>query len=128
MSYLMSILMLMAGTALAGPRLECTASAYDFGVVASTAVVTHVFVLANVGDEPLRIDWTRVCCGSTAEVATNRVPAGTNTTLRVTLAMAGKQGQVEKAVYVMSNDPVTPVFRLSIMATVPATGTFGGHK
>ena len=70
----------------------------------------------------------RVCCGATAEVATNRVAAGTNTTLRVTLALAGKQGQVEKAIYVMSNDPVAPVFRLSIMAAVPATVTSGGHK
>ena len=116
-SVVFSIILLIAGTAFAaGPRLECVAPAHDFGAVGSTTVVAHVFLIVNAGDAPLQIDWTRVCCGATADWATNVVAVGTSTTLRVTLAMAGKMGRVERAIYVMSNDPIRPIFRLTLTA------------
>ena len=121
MNYILSILTLCAGAAMAGPKLECADATYDFGVVASTAVVSRVFQLANRGDAPLRIEWTRACCGATADLSTNEVAAGTNAALRITLALDGKMGRVEKAIYVMSNDPLVPVFRLTVAGAV-ATG------
>ena len=114
----MTGMLLAAGATLAGPRMECAGPAYDFGAVSSTAVVSHVFVIANMGDAPLKIDWVRVCCGATADLATNAVAAGTNITLRVTMALDGKQGQVERAIYVTANDPVAPVLRLTLTGSV----------
>jgi len=119
MPYFLASLLLIAGVAWGGARIECAAPAHDFGAVGGTGIVSHVFLIANAGDATLKIDWTRVCCGATAEWATNTVAVGTNTALRVTLALEGKLGQVERAIYVMSNDPVTPVFRLTLTATTP---------
>ncbi len=116
MGQMIGVMWLAVGAALAGPQMECVGPAHDFGSVSRTSVVSHVFVIANSGDAPLKIDWTRVCCGATADWTTNVVAAGTSTTLRVTLAMAGKIGRVERAIYVMSNDPVRPIFRLTLMA------------
>ena len=115
---LIVILLLGAGAALAGPRVECAAPAYDFGSVSSTSVVSHVFVIANTGDAPLKIDGVRVCCGATADLATNVVAVGTNTTLRVNVSMHGKQGQVERAFYVTVNDSATPLLRLTFTGSV----------
>ncbi|MEI6210506.1 MAG: DUF1573 domain-containing protein, partial [bacterium] len=58
------VLLLGVGSALAGPRAECAAPVYEFGSVSSTAVVAHVFVIANTGGAPLKIDGVRVCCGA----------------------------------------------------------------
>ena len=121
MPYVLCLLLFISGVAFAaGPRLECAATTHDFGTVASTAVVTQVFVLANSGDAPLKIEWTRACCGVTAELATNVVAAGTNTTLRLVLTLNGQLGRVEKAIYVMSNDPAQPVCRLVLACGIKA--------
>lgn len=115
---LASCLLFFAGLASgASPRLECAAPAHDFGVVASTAVVAHVFSLSNTGDAPLKIDWVRACCGVTADLSTNVVAAGTNTSLRLTLTLDGQSGRVQKAIYVNSNDPKHPVYRLVLSAS-----------
>ena len=118
MGQMIGWMLMAAGVVFAGPRMECVGPAQDFGSVSSTSVVSHVFVIANTGDSPLKIDWVRICCGATADLATNAVAAGTNTTLRVTVSMEGKLGQVERAIYVTANDPVAPVLRLTMTGSV----------
>jgi hypothetical protein len=108
-----------------GPRLACSAPLYDFGRADSTVNVSHVFLLTNTGDAPLSIKRVRVCCGATAMLGTNTIAAGTSTTLRVTLALDGKLGRVEKAIYVLSNDPVAPIFRLALTGEAPSGTTSG---
>ena len=105
------------------PQLVCEQPLYDFGQAANTGAVSHVFVIANRGTAPLTIDRIHACCGASAHVAENTVAAGSNTTLEITLSLQGRQGAVNKAVYVHSNDPQCRIYQLRMIGTIVAPGT-----
>ncbi len=48
-------MLLIAGAALAAPRLEIKESTFDFGFVPQNASIVHDFWLYSTGDDSLRI-------------------------------------------------------------------------
>jgi hypothetical protein len=100
------------------PQLACDEPLYDFGNVSDTAPLTHSFVLWNRGTAPLRISNVRACCGGKAKAAADEVAPGTNTTVAVELSLRGRSGPQDKSVYVASNDPRQPYYRLRLSGRV----------
>ena len=96
-----------AAVAIAAPKIHVEETRYDFGTVQEGFVVTHTFLIENVGDEVLEIINTRVSCGcTTAALATNELAPGESVALDVRLNTSGFGGHsVNKTIYVYSNDP-----------------------
>lgn len=99
-------------------RLSCESYAFNFGVLAETCTVTKVFELKNTGSGVLDISKVRTCCGASAGVVTNTVPAGGSTALTIQMPLAGRSGAFTKSIYVLSNDPVNPVCQFEIKGEV----------
>jgi len=102
-----------------GPRLVCDEPVHDFGVVPNAESVDHTFLLCNEGDAPLTIDRVRSSCGcTTTRLGSKVVPAGGTVELAVKLSLRGRRGRQAKSIYVHSDDPVTPRYKLGIACTV----------
>ena len=100
-------------------RLEIAQKKWDFGFIPRGAKVTHNFLLKNVGNDTLKITNVRKSCGCTAAPLRKTVlPPGDTTMLEVTFNSGSYQGQVSKAVYVESNDPIEPFLDISFLANV----------
>lgn len=100
-------------------RLEVSQKKWDFGFIPRGAKVTHNFLLKNVGNDTLKITNVRKSCGCTAApLRKNVLPPGDTTLLEVTFNSGSYQGQVSKAVYVESNDPIEPFLDISFLANV----------
>ena len=104
----------------AQPSLSCDAPVYDFGIEEDAKTVAHIFELRNTGDAPLAVSDVRVCCGGSASFTTNMIAAGDVAPLTLSLSLKGRSGAMEKAFYVMSNDPKQPVYRLALKGLVSA--------
>lgn len=102
------------------PRLTCAERVYTFGEIANIETVDHTFRLANTGDAPLTIHRVRVCCGATADLPVQSIPAGGTADLRVHLSLAGRIGPQKKSIHVISDDPAESYFQLQLVGTVTA--------
>ncbi len=59
------------------PKIVVPTNVHDFGSVGATAVVTHTFVIRNVGEAPLTISRAYTTCGcTTADVSARVIPPG----------------------------------------------------
>ena len=100
------------------PLLSCDEPRYDFGELKNDQSVRHAFVLKNVGTAPLEIANVRASCGCTATALDAKTVApGQSTALNVTLNLTGRKGRQVKSIYVESNDPQKPHFRLEVVGT-----------
>jgi len=105
--------------ALGAPKIATDTLTYDFGTVLEGTVVSHTFVLTNSGDAALSISGVQTTCGcTTAALAKSTLAPGESVDLTVHFNTAHYQGQVQKTVYVRSNDPATPQLTLSLSGTV----------
>lgn len=102
------------------PQIACRAPVHDFGAMDNRLSVTNAFVLENRGTAPLRISGVRACCGSSARLSSMVVPPGSNSVLEVRLSLHRRKGRQIKTVYVMSDDPVRPRYRIQLKGTAVA--------
>jgi cytochrome c biogenesis protein CcdA len=102
----------------AAPRIVSFAPVHDFGDQLATASLTHTFVIENRGDSELVLGRIHACCGATARLDSNAVAPGEQATLHVTLSLAGRKGPQTKNLFVASNDPAAPLFRLTMRSNV----------
>ncbi len=85
----------------------------------TNSLVTHTFVLRNVGDETLTIARVSTSCGcTTAALATRELVPGESVDLQATVNTTGFRGTVTRTVSVHSNDPLTPIYVLQIVVTI----------
>lgn len=97
------------------PRLVCEKPTHDFGTVKNRDIVEHTFLLQNRGDADLVIDRVRTSCGCiTTQLAKHAVPPGGETGIAAKLSLKGRSGRQDKYVYVHSNDPNSPIFKLKL--------------
>jgi len=101
------VVCLASSAALAAPMIHAEETRYDFGTVQEGVIITHAFVIENVGDEPLEITGVRASCGcTTTALATNILQPGESVDLEARLNTNGFGGySVNKTIYVYSNDP-----------------------
>ena len=107
-----------AGSTTNAPRIACDQPFFDFGEREATGEVVHAFVLRNAGAAPLIITRARSSCGcTTTQLADTSLEPGKTTELGIRFALRGRRGAQQKSVFVDTNDPLTPTFRLEFKGT-----------
>jgi hypothetical protein len=104
---------------LAAPRAEFNTLSWDFGNIKATESVSYDFVVKNIGKKELLIRKVKASCGCTATNPdkTNLAP-GESTNIKVTFNPAGKSGQQQKSVTVVTNDPFQSSVNLMIKSNI----------
>lgn len=89
-----------------GPKISVAETIKDFGTVSKGDVLTHEFIIANIGTQPLIIKQVSPACGCTAAVVNNPiVKPGEETQLRVTFETESFEGVKNKPIRIYTNDP-----------------------
>ncbi len=106
----------------AKPSIFSPAPEFEFGSRDNEEKVDHSFTVINVGTAELKITDVKTTCGCTvAELKKKQLAPGEETSIDVTLNLKGKQGPQQKQITVMSNDPATPAYKLTLKGeAVPA--------
>ncbi len=94
-----------------GPRwkLELEDGTYDFGTVWAGVDVEYPFRFTNIGNEVLIISEPQSRCAcSVSENYTRQAPPGGSGIIPFVLKTGAKSGLVKEALFVPTNDPVTP--------------------
>ncbi len=90
----------------AAPRVDFDSQLFDFGSIASGAVVEHEFRLTNTGKSDLFIRKVSASCGCTAvQPAKTQIRPGESTSIKVLFNAAGREGNQKKAITIITNDP-----------------------
>lgn len=113
------IVVLLSSIIMAQPKIESKERTYDFGTIKQGDVVSHNFVLTNVGTEKLVITKVRASCGCTAAAPEkNELEPGESTSVKVTFDSHGRKGVQKKYVYIFSNDPDQNQLRLGFTTKI----------
>lgn len=104
------------------PRIAVSEDFYNFGSIGPTDVVTHDFVIANIGDAPLTIHRAYTTCGcTTADFTATVIPPGkvAIVTMRLDAGYHDVRGQtVRRGIIIENNDPRNPQVELWAQASV----------
>lgn len=111
---------ILATTLLAAPVISVDADTYDFGSVLEGTLVTHRFVITNVGNSPLEDLRAVSKCGcTTSSLSTTKLAPGESVEVEVTFNTSGYGGKtVTKSVSVESSDPKRPTLSLRLTGKV----------
>jgi len=89
------------------PKITIDNKTFDFSEIKQGVKVEHEFALTNSGKTDLHIRKIRASCGCTAvNPEKNVIKPGESTTLKVTFNSAGKIGNQNKSITLITNDPV----------------------
>jgi hypothetical protein len=129
----LSILLPAVALADGAPKIQFDKLVYDFGRTTLVESVTGTFTYHNAGTGVLEIQKPRPSCGCTvAKLNPDKLQPGEKGELVFTIALGNAAIELEKEIYVPSNDPVTPTVRLVtkvsnkiIIQTQPPAVAFG---
>ena len=103
----------------AAPVLHMEADTYDFGTILEGTVITHDFVIENMGDEPLLIPNVRSTCACAVADYSEKILPGEKGKVTIEFDSKGSGGQtVDYKVRGDSNDPDHEYFDLTIKGHV----------
>ena len=109
----------MAVAATAAPIIEVDNAEHDFGKLAGASVVTHHFIISNVGDAPLSILDVRTACGcTTTALSKSELAPDESVQLEVTVDLTSFGGHVSQSIYVSSNDLIHRKLTLHVTGQV----------
>ena len=104
------------------PRIAVSEDFYGFGSIGATEVVTHDFVIQNLGEAPLTIHRAYTTCGcTTADFTATVIPPGKVVVMTLILDAGyhDVRGQtVRRGVIIESNDPDNSEIELWTQASV----------
>jgi len=101
------------------PKLFAKADNHDFGTIAEGEIVTHNFEIQNTGKAELKIIQVHASCGCTAAAPEKKsLSPGEKTFVKVEFNSANRLGPQEKFVYISSNDPANPQYKLTFTGVV----------
>lgn len=110
---------LATAVAWAGPAVSVPELSHDFGTILQGDTARHRFVFGNVGDAPLTVEKLSSSCGCTAALASAKVLApGEKGEIQTSFDSARFRGEINKTVYLYTNDPVRPMVQLQLKAVV----------
>ena len=110
------------------PKAVVPTPIYDGGVVQKGAKVIHDFEVKNEGDADLQILDVRPACGCTVASFDRLIPPGGNGHVHLEVDTTAFVGPIAKAATVLTNDPATPTFQLTVQAAVrPFIGVSPGY-
>jgi len=102
-----------------GPKLIADESAYNFGDVFQGEKVEKVFLFRNGGNAPLLIERVKSSCGCTAAlVSSSELAPGASGELRAIFDSARFSGDVQKSIYLYSNDPARPMVQFILSGSI----------
>jgi hypothetical protein len=88
------------------PHIEYNSRTFDFGEIPEGKRVAYTFLIRNTGKKELIIrSVTASCSCTTGQPASNNIPAGGSTEMKVSFDSEGKVGMQNKIITVISNDP-----------------------
>ena len=103
----------------AKPKIVFPTDAKNFGKIKQGAEVSYEFVFRNDGDSKLTIQNVETSCGCTAALVSDKtVEPGKSGKIKVVFNSLGYAGEVEKYIFVLSDDPATPRAQLKVSASV----------
>lgn len=101
------------------PKISAKSSTHDFGTIVEGQIVKHKYEITNKGAAELKISNVRASCGCTAAKPDKmNLKPGEKTFVLVEFDSENRLGPQEKYVYVSSNDPVDPEFKLSFTGVI----------
>ena len=104
------------------PRVELSASFYDFGVVSAQVQAHHDFLIINRGSAPLVISQAYTTCGcTTADLTASLIPPGKAARAAITFdaGLHTSPGQtVRRGLILQTNDPEHPEVEIWVQARV----------
>ncbi len=90
-------------------KINFAQSTFDFGKIKQGESVSFEYTFTNTGKSDLLIRKVTAACGCTAVITSaNMIPAGKTGTIKTTFNSAGKVGQQNKTITVITNDPENP--------------------
>jgi len=117
-SYAFLLIMLMAASAMAAPRMIIPESSFDFGFVPQQAKVSHTFWLKSAGTDMLKITKVVPGCGCTkAPLEKADVTVGDSTKLEIIFSTKSYKNQVSKRPKIETNEG-EPFKHVSIQTNV----------
>jgi hypothetical protein len=97
------------------PEIFCPEKVFDWGSIDNIHPVEHNFTIQNKGTAPLTITEVKTSCGCTAaRPEKNELAPGEETVVEVALSLKGRVGTQKKTVTLISNDPKTPKYVLTL--------------
>ena len=96
---------------------------YNFGVLeqGEKKEIERIFKFRNTGNQNLAISQVRACCGSSANLLSEKtIPPKGEGEIKATFDVGGRRGEQNYSVSVYSNDPVTPVVKLQVKGFLSA--------
>lgn len=105
------------------PRLLIEDQVFDFGKITQGEEVQTQFILKNDGQKNLNFRQTKSSCGCTV-VAMPSMDLAPGESMSVTVAFdsKGRRGVQQKSITLYTNDPVSPVQRITVKAIVELSG------
>ena len=92
---------------------------FNFDKVYKGNKVEHIFKLENRGNETLEVKKVKPSCGCTAAILSHKtILPGETGEIKATFKSGSYNGKVKKTISVLSNDPDTPNFKLTIFGEV----------
>jgi hypothetical protein len=113
------------------PLIEFENTTYEFGTITQGAKAEHNYVYKNTGKSDLIIHKATASCGCTQPVIKTKILKPEETgSISVTFNSAGRTGQQNKTITVITNDPMNPKMVLWLKGNVekPATETTAPDK
>lgn len=115
---LLVVLGCFGAATVAAPIISVDSPVYSV-TLQSNSLVTHTFVLRNVGDETLTITDVFTSCGcTTTALAKRELAPEESVDLQATVNTTGFRGTVTRTVSVTSNDPIQPTAVFQIVVTI----------
>lgn len=103
----------------ASPKIEFKEKLFDFGVIVQGDTVNHTFTFENVGMADLKILSARGSCGCTVpSYPKEAIAPGAKGEIKVRFVSAGKRGNQNKTVTLVTNDPSAQQIVLTLRGTI----------
>jgi hypothetical protein len=101
------------------PKIKFKETSWNFGRVKQGELLSHEFIFSNEGDATLIIQKVTTTCGCTAALlSAEKVPPGREGKIEVKFDTRGYGGQVNKLLFVDSNDPNQARQQLQVTADI----------
>jgi len=95
------------------PKIQVLQDKVDFGKVLKGDSAIFYYQISNVGKEPLKIRRIQTGCGCIGNVVDKEIlKKGETATIKVAYLTSGREGKEERAITVITNDPMKPMKKL----------------
>ncbi len=92
---------------------------FNFGKVFKGQNIENIYKFENRGNDVLKINKVKTSCGCTAAILTNKiVPPGKTGEIKATFKTGSYRGNVTKSITVISNDPNSPKYKLTLTGEI----------